>query len=162
MSLAALVETLSRYVEPIAALAPAEPPPAPVPAAAPAPPTPVPAPLSPKITTVHAQIPPDAKALLDDLDEAIVTDQLSLVYQSQGDRDGKQITGVDTLVRWIHPTRGFVNPADFIPIAEVWGSISRVTDWVMTHAVQETADLEGLQVGFNASALEFTDAGIVD
>ncbi|HTK34393.1 MAG TPA: EAL domain-containing protein [Caulobacteraceae bacterium] len=114
-----------------------------------------------KITTVAAQTPPEVRALLDDLDEAIDTDQLTLVYQPQVDRDGQNITGVETLVRWTHPTRGFVSPADFIPMAEAWGAISKVTDWVMNRAVIETADLDGLQVGFNASALEFTDAGIV-
>ena len=102
------------------------------------------------------------RSLLDDLDEAIAGDQLTMVYQPQVDRDGLQVTGVEALVRWTHPVRGFVSPADFIPMAEAWGQIGKVTDWVMHRAALETADLEGLQVGFNASALEFTDAGIVD
>jgi EAL domain-containing protein (putative c-di-GMP-specific phosphodiesterase class I)/FixJ family two-component response regulator len=113
------------------------------------------------ITNVAAQVPPEVRLLLDDLAEAIATDQLSLVYQPQVDRDGQNILGVEALVRWTHPVRGFVSPADFIPMAEAWGSVHKVTDWVMNRAVSETADLDGLQVGFNASALEFIDAGIV-
>ncbi|HTI67035.1 MAG TPA: EAL domain-containing protein [Caulobacteraceae bacterium] len=122
---------------------------------------PIPLPMT-MITQSVAAPPLDVRSLLDDLDEAIRTDQLSLVYQPQFDREGLQVMGVETLVRWTHPVRGFVSPVDFIPVAEAWGCIHKVTDWVMERAVAETADLAGLQVAFNASALEFTEPGIVE
>src|SRR5262249_37332974 len=50
------------------------------------------------------------KALLADLSAAIDEDRLSLVYQAQYDRDGETNTGVETLVRWNDPARGFVSP----------------------------------------------------
>src|SRR5580658_1722013 len=60
-------------------------------------------------------------ALMADLAAAIERDELALVYQAQYDREGLTITGVETLVRWTHPRRGFVSPAFFIPIAERHG-----------------------------------------
>jgi EAL domain-containing protein (putative c-di-GMP-specific phosphodiesterase class I) len=118
--------------------------------------------LAPNVTVTMAGPPPETRSLLDDLQAAIAADQLNLVYQPQFDREGRQVTGVETLVRWTHPTRGFVSPVDFIPLAEAWGRIHTLTDWVMRRAMEETLDLAGLQVAFNASALEFTDADIVE
>jgi EAL domain-containing protein (putative c-di-GMP-specific phosphodiesterase class I) len=122
-----------------------------------------PIPLAPMVTMSVASPPPEVRALLDDLSEAIDGgDQLSMVYQPQFDREGQLVLGVESLVRWTHPTRGVVNPADFIPVAEAWGSIRKLTDWVMNRAVLETGEIPGLQVAFNASALEFIDEGIVE
>ena len=106
--------------------------------------------------------PPEEEALLADLSEALDNDQLSLVYQPQFDREGETITGIETLVRWTHATRGFVSPAFFIPIAERYGMIGRVTQWVLQRAMQETRDLGEFTIGFNASAVEFADPSFVD
>jgi len=106
--------------------------------------------------------PPDEEALLADLAEAIDNDQLTLVYQPQYDREGETITGIETLVRWTHPVRGFVSPAFFIPIAERYGMISRVTHWVLNRAMTETRDLGDFTISFNASAVEFADPSFVD
>jgi two-component system, NarL family, sensor histidine kinase BarA len=105
---------------------------------------------------------PDEVALLDDLAKAIDNDELTLVYQPQFDREGEVITGIETLVRWTHPERGFVSPAFFIPIAERYGMISRVTHWVLTRAMRETRDLGDFTISFNASAVEFADPSFVD
>jgi two-component system sensor histidine kinase BarA len=105
---------------------------------------------------------PDEEALLADLADAITNDQLTLVYQPQFDREGETITGIETLVRWTHPTRGFVSPAFFIPIAERYGLIGRVTQWVLNRAMRETADLGDFTISFNASAVEFADPSFVD
>ena len=106
--------------------------------------------------------PPDEEALLADLSEAIDNDQLTLVYQPQYDREGETITGIETLVRWTHPVRGFVSPAFFIPIAERYGMIGRVTHWVLNRAMTETRDLGDFTISFNASAVEFADPSFVD
>ncbi|HZZ86999.1 MAG TPA: EAL domain-containing protein [Caulobacteraceae bacterium] len=106
--------------------------------------------------------PPDEEALLQDLAEAIANDELTLVYQPQYDREGETITGIETLVRWTHPVRGFVSPAFFIPIAERYGMIGQVTHWVLNRAMTETRDLGDFTIGFNASAVEFADPSFVD
>jgi signal transduction histidine kinase/EAL domain-containing protein (putative c-di-GMP-specific phosphodiesterase class I)/CheY-like chemotaxis protein len=124
-----------------------------------------PVPVAPVVPTVVMSVappPPEVRALLDDLAEALESEgQLSMVYQPQFDREGHMVLGVEALIRWTHPVRGFVSPADFIPVAEAWGGIRKLTDWVMNRCVEETADLS-VQVAFNASALEFIDEGIVD
>jgi len=105
---------------------------------------------------------PDEEALLADLAQAIDRDELTLVYQPQFDREGETITGIETLVRWTHPVRGFVSPAFFIPIAERYGMIGRVTHWVLNRAMTETRDLGDFTISFNASAVEFADPSFVD
>ena len=112
--------------------------------------------------TATSGAPPEEEALLADLSEAIDNDQLTLVYQPQFDRDGETITGIETLVRWTHPVRGFVSPAFFIPIAERYGMIGRVTHWVLNRAMTETRDLGDFTISFNASAVEFADPSFVD
>ena len=104
----------------------------------------------------------DEQALLADLQLAIDHDELALVYQPQYDREGETITGIETLVRWNHATRGFVSPAFFIPIAERYGLIGRITQWVLARAMRETADLGDFTISFNASAVEFADPAFVD
>jgi EAL domain-containing protein (putative c-di-GMP-specific phosphodiesterase class I)/signal transduction histidine kinase len=104
----------------------------------------------------------EERALLADLDQAGEREELTLVYQPQVERDGEKIVGVEALLRWTHPTRGLVSPAVFIPLAEKAGSIAKVTSWVIDRVLAETQYLSGLQVSFNASALEFADAGFVD
>jgi len=105
---------------------------------------------------------PDEEALLADLSEALDRDELTLAYQAQFDRDGETVTGVETLVRWNHATRGFVSPAFFIPIAERHGLIGRVTQWVLARAMREAEGLGDLTISFNASAVEFSDPAFVD
>jgi EAL domain-containing protein (putative c-di-GMP-specific phosphodiesterase class I)/signal transduction histidine kinase/CheY-like chemotaxis protein len=105
---------------------------------------------------------PDEESLLADLAQAIDRDELTLVYQPQFDREGETITGIETLVRWTHPVRGFVSPAFFIPIAERYGMIGRVTHWVLNRAMRETRDLGDFTISFNASAVEFADPSFVD
>ena len=104
----------------------------------------------------------EEEALLADLSEAIDKDELALVYQPQFDREGEAITGVETLLRWNHATRGFVSPAFFIPIAERYGLIGRVTQWVLARAMRETEGLGDVTISFNASAVEFADPAFVD
>jgi EAL domain-containing protein (putative c-di-GMP-specific phosphodiesterase class I) len=101
-------------------------------------------------------------ALLADLEGAASRDELSLVYQPQVERDGERILGVEALLRWTHPIRGSVSPNVFIPLAERAGAIASVTAWVVDRVLAETQYLTGLEVSFNASALEFADKGFVD
>ncbi len=104
----------------------------------------------------------DERALLADLERAAEREELSLAYQPQVEREGERILGVEALLRWTHPTRGSVSPAVFIPLAEKAGTIADITAWVVDRVLAETLYLSGLQVSFNASALEFADKGFVD
>ncbi len=104
----------------------------------------------------------DEQALLADLVKAIERNELALVYQPQYDRHGEQITGVETLLRWQHPVRGFVSPAMFIPLAERHGLIGPITQWVLDRAMTETESLGDMVISFNASAVEFADPSFVD
>jgi EAL domain-containing protein (putative c-di-GMP-specific phosphodiesterase class I)/signal transduction histidine kinase len=104
----------------------------------------------------------DERALIADLAGAADREEFSLAYQPQVDREGEKILGVEALLRWTHPTRGAVSPAIFIPLAERVGKIADITTWVLDRVLAETHYLTGLQVSFNASALEFAQKGFVD
>ena len=119
-------------------------------------------PPDPDNAQAHDKAAPEEEALLADLEETLDNDGFTLAYQAQFDRDGEAITGVEVLLRWNHAVRGFVSPALFIPIAERYGLISRITQWVLARAMTETRDLGDLVISFNASAVEFADPAFVD
>jgi EAL domain-containing protein (putative c-di-GMP-specific phosphodiesterase class I)/signal transduction histidine kinase len=104
----------------------------------------------------------DERILMADLERAPERGEFSLVYQPQVEREGERILGVEALLRWTHPVRGQVSPAVFIPLAEKAGRVGEVTAWVVDRVLAETQYLSGLQVAFNASALEFADQSFVD
>jgi EAL domain-containing protein (putative c-di-GMP-specific phosphodiesterase class I) len=79
---------------------------------------------------------PNRLVLLGDLRRALdESEQLVLFYQPKISLDVNQVCGVEALVRWNHPTRGMVAPAEFIPVAETTGLINRLTDHVLRLAV---------------------------
>lgn len=114
---------------------------------------PLPAAVTPALHLPSA-VDPEEAALLRDLQEAIEDGALSAVYQPQVDRGGEAIVGVEALVRWTHPKRGAVSPAEFIPIAERHGLVERITAVMVETVCRETVDWP-VTVSFNASALEF-------
>ncbi|WP_269533499.1 EAL domain-containing protein [Chitinimonas sp. BJYL2] len=103
-------------------------------------------------------------ALEADLRQALDDQQLSLFFQPQVDRQGL-IVGAEALVRWRHPERGMVSPADFIPLAEETGLILPLGDWVLDTACRQLAAWAAcpasahLTVAVNISARQFHDAG---
>jgi diguanylate cyclase (GGDEF)-like protein len=79
--------------------------------------------------------------LLGDLRRALdATDQLMLYYQPKVGLRFGEVCGLEALVRWQHPTRGMVAPADFIPIAETTGLINRLTSYVLRQAIQQARE----------------------
>ena len=74
-------------------------------------------------------------ALEKELRHAIERNELSLYFQPQVDYHGK-ILGAEALIRWIHPTKGFISPGVFIPIAEASGLILPIGEWVLRTACQ--------------------------
>jgi diguanylate cyclase (GGDEF)-like protein len=87
--------------------------------------------------------------------------QFSLVYQPKIAAFHQGTTGVEALLRWDHPELGFIPPDEFIPLAEGSGSITRITCWVLRHALGELADREStaphLTMAVNVSARDIID-----
>jgi len=88
-----------------------------------------------------------------------------LQYQPLIDLADGAIVGVEALVRWQHPTRGFVSPADFIPLAEETGLIVPLGEWTLRTACRQArawrvAGLPQLTVSVNLSARQFRLPGL--
>jgi diguanylate cyclase (GGDEF)-like protein len=99
-----------------------------------------------------------------DLRRAIGGGELELYYQPQVLACGR-IVGAEALVRWNHPTRGLVSPADFISVAEETGLIYQLGDWVLRRACEQLAYLgreSGLHISVNISPKQFREAGFVE
>jgi len=101
-----------------------------------------------------------------ELPGAIEAGELVLHHQPVLHLPTGQITGVEALVRWQHPTRGLLEPHDFLPVAERNGSILQLTDWVLREATRQAAawDAAGLPLvmGVNVSAACCATGTLVD
>ncbi|MFT5720772.1 MAG: diguanylate cyclase (GGDEF)-like protein/PAS domain S-box-containing protein [Motiliproteus sp.] len=102
-----------------------------------------------------------------DLRRAVPEQQLELYYQIQVNSDHQTI-GAEALVRWHHPTRGMVSPAQFIPLAEESSLILDVGGWVMDTACRQLAEwakserTRHLTLAVNVSAKQFKQPDFVD
>jgi diguanylate cyclase (GGDEF)-like protein/PAS domain S-box-containing protein len=105
-------------------------------------------------------------ALETDLRQAVQEAQFLLYYQAQVDANGC-LTGAEALVRWKHPRRGMVSPAEFIPLAEETGLILPLGQWVLETACRQLAvwatedDKSHLSMAVNVSARQFRQADFV-
>ena len=102
-----------------------------------------------------------------DLRRAIELQQLELHYQPQFDLRSNALIGVEALLRWRHPTRGYVPPLQFIPVAEDSGLIVGIGDWVLREACKQLSDwqsghAERFRVAVNVSALQFERHDLVE
>jgi EAL domain-containing protein (putative c-di-GMP-specific phosphodiesterase class I) len=105
-------------------------------------------------------------ALESDLREAIRLQQFELHYQPQVRMSSGEVVGMEALIRWAHPQRGLLAPADFIPAAEKNGLIVPIAEWVLRTACAQTkawqvAGLSQLTVAVNLSALQLRQTGFV-
>jgi diguanylate cyclase (GGDEF)-like protein len=105
-------------------------------------------------------------SLQTDLRRAVELRQLQLYYQPKVDGETGQIHGVEALLRWNHPERGIVSPGVFIPIAERFGLINALGNWVIDEACRQMsawAD-EGLRmrVAINLSVHQLREDDLVD
>jgi diguanylate cyclase (GGDEF)-like protein/PAS domain S-box-containing protein len=95
------------------------------------------------------------------LRHALGNGELLLHYQPKFQIEGGRMVGAEALVRWLHPERGIVPPADFIPLAETTGLIVQVGEWVLEAAcaqaaIWQRAGVPPLRIAINVSAREFT------
>jgi diguanylate cyclase (GGDEF)-like protein len=101
-----------------------------------------------------------------ELRSALEGEQFRLVYQPIYNLEDLSVVGVEALLRWEHPTRGFLQPDAFIPILEQTGQIREVGRWVLRHACQQMAlwHAEGdtLDVSVNVSGRQLDDDIIVE
>jgi diguanylate cyclase (GGDEF)-like protein/PAS domain S-box-containing protein len=111
---------------------------------------------------------PARLALLGELRRALDANELQLHYQPKVDLKSHTVVGAEALLRWTHPKRGFVSPAEFIPLAEQTGAglIRPLTRWVLDRAVGEARGWERagrrLPVSVNVSARSLHDGRILD
>jgi diguanylate cyclase (GGDEF)-like protein/PAS domain S-box-containing protein len=97
-------------------------------------------------------------ALALDMKDALRRGDFFLVYQPIIDIDTDAVVGFEALMRWQHPVRGLISPADFIPIAEETGLIVPLGAWALTEACREAATWPNhVRIGVNVSPLQFRD-----
>src|SRR6202012_2419237 len=91
-----------------------------------------------------------------DLRQAIADEALEVYYQPCVGLQGNEINGCEALVRWRHPERGMISPAEFIPIAEDTGLINQLGEWVLATACAEAAKWPGnTKLAVNVSPVQF-------
>jgi diguanylate cyclase (GGDEF)-like protein len=96
-----------------------------------------------------------------ELRHALADGQLRVHYQKQVDLATGQTVGLEALVRWQHPVRGLVGPADLVPIAEETGLIVPIGAWVLERACEDAAPRPD-SVSVNLSPRQLADPSLVD
>jgi diguanylate cyclase (GGDEF)-like protein len=109
----------------------------------------------------------DQVRLESDLHVAVELKQFELHFQPKVDIRTGSVTSAEALVRWRHPERGMISPADFIPLAEECGLIGRIGDWVVREACRQgrawqDAGFLPLRIAVNLSASQFRASNLVE
>jgi diguanylate cyclase (GGDEF)-like protein len=104
-----------------------------------------------------------------DLRRAIDREELRVYYQPIVSLDSGQLAGFEALIRWQHPARGFINPADFIPLAEDTGLIVPLGLWILRKACQQLSQWQwqspgnrSLFMSVNLSGKQVAQPGLVN
>jgi diguanylate cyclase len=101
------------------------------------------------------------------LRRALERQEFMLHYQPKVDLRTGEITGAEALIRWKHPNRGLVSPAEFIPVAEDCGLILPISKWVLGEACRQgrawmDAGLPQTAIAVNISAMAFRDESFLE
>jgi diguanylate cyclase (GGDEF)-like protein/PAS domain S-box-containing protein len=107
------------------------------------------------------------QSIEESLRRALERQEIALYYQPKVNLRTGEITGAEALIRWNHPTRGIISPAEFIPVAEDCGLILPIGSWVLREACQQAriwldAGLPLNTVAVNISAMEFRDSHFLE
>lgn len=87
---------------------------------------------------------------------------LAVYYQPLMDISGKNVVGLEALMRWHHPVHGPISPGEFIPLAEEMGLIIQIGEWVLREACRVSLAWPDLTIAVNVSPLQFRAAGFVE
>jgi len=97
-----------------------------------------------------------------DLRNALANNQLELYYQPLVNLQTNEISAFEALLRWNHPNRGMISPADFIPIAEETGLIIPIGDWVVVTACEQAVNWpDHVKVAVNLSPAQLKSRNLV-
>jgi len=104
-------------------------------------------------------------AMESSLRHAVVRQEFRLAYQVKMDIVTGRMSGVEALVRWMHPEMGLVPPVEFIPLAENMGLISEIGAWVLQEACRQCKSwhdlgLPPVRIAVNVSALQFRESDV--
>ena len=98
-----------------------------------------------------------------ELREAIAQGQFELHYQPVVDIKTRELVGVESLVRWRHPTKGMIPPDNFIPLAESTGLIVPLGEWILQQACADAANWPAhVKVAVNISAIQFKKGNLFE
>jgi diguanylate cyclase len=105
--------------------------------------------------------------VLHDLRLAMERQELVLYYQPKFDAHSRAMLGAEALIRWKHPTRGLLLPADFIPLAEKIGLIVPIGEWTVQEACRQISEWQaagysGWTVAVNLSPVQFSHPGLLE
>ena len=106
-------------------------------------------------------------SLESDLHRAIQAQEFELYYQPKAETDSGEVYSAEALIRWRHPERGLIGPADFIPLAEECGLITEIGAWVLREACRQCAEwrrngLPTLRVAVNVAAAQFRRGDLLE
>ena len=109
----------------------------------------------------------ERQSIEESLRRALERQEFALHYQPKIDLQTGAITGAEALLRWAHPTRGSVPPAQFIPVAEACGLILPIGAWVLREACRQArawvdAGLPATTIAVNVSAMQFHDENFLE
>ena len=91
-----------------------------------------------------------------DLRQAIADGGFEIAYQPLVNLGDNRVTGCEALLRWRHPVRGMISPAEFIPVAEETGMINALGEWVLNQACCEAASWpDHIRIAVNVSPVQF-------
>lgn len=103
-----------------------------------------------------------------EISTAINDDQFEMYYQPIVDICNGKTIGFESLVRWNHPTKGFVRPDEFIPIAEETGQIVQLGSWILTEVIRQVGEWkyskswpENFYVTINVSGVQLSDENLL-
>jgi diguanylate cyclase (GGDEF)-like protein/PAS domain S-box-containing protein len=105
----------------------------------------------------------ERNAIAKDLKRALKDEEFRLFYQVQQSVISGGITGYEALIRWKHPVRGFISPADFISVAEDCGAIVEIGAWVLRTACREAVSWgTNLKIAVNLSPVQLNDVSLIE
>ena len=109
----------------------------------------------------------ERQSIEESLRRALERQEFALHYQPKINLRTGAITGAEALLRWTHPTRGSISPAQFIPVAEDCGLILPIGDWVLREACEQArawvdAGLPATTMAVNVSAMEFRNENFLE